>query len=81
MADLPPDIAALSFEDALADLDRIVRQLEDGRGKLDESIAAYARGVQLKTHCARKLDEARARVERIVVGPDGVPSVEPADIA
>lgn len=81
MADLPPDIAALSFEEALAELDRIVRQLEDGRGKLDDSIAAYARGAALRAHCAAKLDEARTKVERIVVGPDGTPSLEPAEPA
>ncbi len=71
MAELPSDIAALSFEDALAELDRIVRQLEDGRGKLDDAITAYERGAQLKTHCAAKLQEARARVDRIVLGPEG----------
>ncbi|CAA7626157.1 exodeoxyribonuclease VII small subunit [Magnetospirillum sp. SS-4] len=81
MADLPPDIAALGFEDALAELDRIVRQLEEGRGKLDESIAAYERGAQLKRHCAAKLEEARAKVDRIVLGSDGTVSVASADIA
>jgi exodeoxyribonuclease VII small subunit len=81
MADLPPDIAALSFEDALAELDRIVRQLEEGRGKLDDAIAAYERGAQLKRHCAAKLEEARAKVDRIILGPDGAVSVAPADIA
>lgn len=80
MADLPPDIAALSFEDALAELDRIVRQLEEGRGKLDDAIVAYERGARLKQHCAAKLEEARAKVDRIVLGPDGGVSVAPADI-
>ena len=42
MADLPPDIAALGFEDALAELDRIVRQLEEGRGKLLCDLEEYA---------------------------------------
>lgn len=80
MADLPPDIAAMSFEDALAELDRIVRQLEDGRGKLDDAILAYERGAQLKRHCEAKLKEAQAKVERIVLGPNGPVAVEPADI-
>ncbi|CAA7626668.1 exonuclease VII small subunit [Candidatus Terasakiella magnetica] len=81
MADLPPDIAALSFEDALAELDRIVRQLEEGRGKLDDAIAAYERGALLKKHCEAKLDEARAKVDRIILAPDGSVSVEAADLA
>ncbi|MGE5502951.1 MAG: exodeoxyribonuclease VII small subunit [Actinomycetota bacterium] len=80
MADLPPDIAALSFEDALAELDRIVRQLEDGRGRLDDAIAAYERGALLKRHCEAKLKEAQAKVDRIVLGPDGSVSSEPANI-
>jgi len=81
MADLPPDIAALSFEDALAELDRIVRQLEEGRGKLDDAIAAYERGAMLKKHCEAKLEEARAKVDRIVLGPDGSVGTQAADIA
>ncbi|EPY01463.1 exodeoxyribonuclease VII small subunit [Magnetospirillum fulvum] len=81
MADLPPDISALSFEDALAELERIVRQLEDGRGRLDDSIAAYARGAALKKHCEARLEEARTKVDRIVSGPDGAVSTEPADLA
>lgn len=81
MADLPPDIAALSFEDALAELDKIVRQLEEGRGKLDEAINAYERGAHLKRHCEAKLREAQAKVERIVLNADGSVGVTPADIA
>ena len=80
MADLPADIAAMSFEDALSELDRIVRALEGGGTKLDESIAAYERGALLKSHCEAKLREAQARVDRIVLGPDGAATAEPANI-
>lgn len=80
MADLPPDIAAMSFEDALSELDRIVRQLETGGTKLDESIGAYERGAALKRHCEAKLKEAQAKVERISFGPDGQAVVEPANL-
>lgn len=80
MAEIPDDIAALSFEDALAELDRIVRQLEEGKVKLDEAITAYERGAQLKQHCEAKLRDAQAKVERIVIGPDGKISAEPAAI-
>jgi exodeoxyribonuclease VII small subunit len=80
LSDLPPDISALSFEEALAELEVIVRQLEEGKGRLDEAIDAYSRGAQLKRHCEAKLAEAQAKVERIVMGPDGSVSTQPADI-
>jgi len=74
------DIARMSFEDALAELEKIVRRLEEGKGKLDDEIAAYERGALLKRHCEAKLQEAQARVEKIVLGPDGSVSAEPADL-
>jgi exodeoxyribonuclease VII small subunit len=75
---VPPDIAEMSFEDALAELEQIVRRLEGGQVKLDEAILAYERGAQLKRHCEKKLNEAQQRVDRIVIGPDGAVSSEPA---
>lgn len=79
MADpLPsPEIAAMSFEDALSELEQIVRRLETGNAKLDEAIAAYERGALLKRHCEAKLREAQSRVEKIVVSADGLVSAEP----
>ncbi len=68
----PPDIATLSFEDALLELERIVRQIEDGRAKLDDAISAYERGVALKRHCDGKLKEAQAKIELITLGADPV---------
>ena len=80
MADIPPDIAKLNFEDALKELETIVRQLEDGKGRLDEAIDAYSRGALLKRHCEAKLAEAEARIERIVLAPDGTVSTAPANL-
>lgn len=74
------DIAAMSFEEALGELETIVRELEDGRVKLDQAIAAYERGARLKAHCEKKLAEAKAKVEKISLGPSGPEGVEPADI-
>ncbi|MBV9861227.1 MAG: exodeoxyribonuclease VII small subunit [Alphaproteobacteria bacterium] len=74
------DIAALSFEDALSELEQIVRRLEGGQVKLDEAIQCYERGSQLKMHCERKLSEAQQRVDRIVIGPEGSVSAEPAKL-
>jgi exodeoxyribonuclease VII small subunit len=77
---VPADIAAMSFEDALAELEQIVRRLEGGQVKLDEAILSYERGAQLKRHCENKLNEAQQRVDRIVVGPDGAITTEPANL-
>ena len=77
---VPPDIAAMNFEDALAELEQIVRRLEGGQVKLDEAIMSYERGTQLKRHCERKLNEAQQRVDRIVVGPEGAIGAEPAKL-
>ena len=80
VAEHSDDISVLSFESALAELDQIVRSLEGGATKLDDSIAAYERGEMLKRHCEAKLREARMRVDRIVLGADGSALAEPADI-
>jgi exodeoxyribonuclease VII small subunit len=74
------DIAQMSFEDALEELETIVRELEDGRIKLDQAITAYERGALLKSHCEKKLAEAKAKIEKISLGPSGPEGVEPADI-
>ena len=79
-APLPADIAALSFEDALAELERIVRQLEEGRSRLDDAIASYERGTALKRHCEAKLREAQAKIDRITITADGAIGAEPARI-
>ena len=80
MADIPADIAKLNFEDALKELEAIVRQLEEGKGRLDEAIDSYSRGALLKRHCEAKLAEAEARIEKIIVGPDGSISAAPAKL-
>lgn len=77
---IPPEIEKLSFEDALSELEKIVRRLEEGKGKLDDAIKAYERGSFLKRHCEAKLHEAQVRVEKIVLGPDGATDVEPLDV-
>lgn len=77
---LPDDIAQLSFERALEELTKIVRQLESGEGTLDESIGAYERGALLKRHCEAKLQEAQARVDRITLSADGTAKASPAQL-
>ena len=72
MSETWPDIAALSFEDALAELERIVKGLEGGSQKLEEAIGAYERGAALRRHCETKLQVVEARVAAIVETPEGV---------
>ena len=65
------ELTALSFEDALQELEEIVRSLEGGKGSLAQAIADYERGAALRQHCERKLAEAEAKVQAIVEGPGG----------
>jgi exodeoxyribonuclease VII small subunit len=67
------DIPALPFERALAELEEIVRKLEQGSVSLEESIAIYERGEALKRHCEGLLRGAEMRIEKITLGPGGQP--------
>jgi len=73
------DVSTLSFEDALAELEQIVRALESGQQKLEDAIAAYERGAALRRHCEAKLAEAEARVAAIVEHADGTLSTRPME--
>jgi exodeoxyribonuclease VII small subunit len=73
------DVASMSFEEALAQLEKIVARLESGDVPLEDSIRIYERGAQLKAHCEAKLRAAELKVEKIVQGPAGAVSLEPAD--
>ena len=66
-----PEIAALSFEEALKALEEVVRRLESGEAPLDESITLYERGDALRAHCQARLDAAQARIEAIVADREG----------
>jgi exodeoxyribonuclease VII small subunit len=77
---LPPDIAKMSFEEALVELEKLVRQLEDGKARLDDAIGAYERGALLKRHCEAKLREAHFRIEKITVNDDGGLSSGPLNV-
>jgi exodeoxyribonuclease VII small subunit len=79
-SNLPPDITAMSFEEALAELEQIVKRLEEGKGKLDEAIDSYERGALLKQHCESKLGEAQGRVDKIIRQGDGSLATEAAKL-
>lgn len=75
------DIEKLSFEDALAQLEKIVSQLESGEAPLEKSIELYERGTALKAHCEARLKTAEAKVEKITLAANGEPSgTAPLDV-
>jgi exodeoxyribonuclease VII small subunit len=74
------DVSQMSFEAALAELEKIVDGLERGDVALDKSIENYERGEALKAHCDKLLKSAETRVEKIRLTRDGKPDgTEPLD--
>lgn len=73
------DLSNLSFEDALAQLENIVRELESGRIKLDDAVNAYEKAMALKKLCSDKLAAATLKVEKIELNKDGSLSTAPLD--
>jgi exodeoxyribonuclease VII small subunit len=65
------DIAALTYEQALAELDTLIQRLEGGAVNLDEAIAAYERASRLAQRCAELLDSTEQKITQLVVGPSG----------
>ncbi len=64
----------LTFEDALAELESIVKNLETGKTNLDDMVKAYERGTMLKHYCETKLRDAQMKIEQISLAPDGTPT-------
>jgi exodeoxyribonuclease VII small subunit len=78
--DALPDVASLTFEQALKELEAIVGRIERGDVELEQSIALYERGEALRAHCEALLQRIDARVERITLASNGSPAgVEPLD--
>lgn len=65
------DLESLGFEDALMQLENIVRELEAGRIKLDDAVEAYEKAVKLKQFCENKLKSAQIKIEKIEINKDG----------
>lgn len=66
------DVLGLSFEEALSQLDGIVKSLEGGRSTLAQAISEYERGTALRRHCEARLAEAEAKVQAVVEGGAGL---------
>lgn len=74
------DLSTLSFEDALKRLENIVHRLESGEATLEESIALYEEGAQLRAQCEARLKSAQEKIDKIVLGAEGQPTgIRPFD--
>ena len=74
----------MSFEQAMIELEKIVKQLEAGDIPLEDSIAAYEKGIHLKQFCEKKLKDAQLKIEKITLDQNNQPvgtSEMPADLA
>ena len=72
-------IELLTFEQALQELEVLVRRLEEGRLPLEEALTAYEKGVALKSHCQAKLQAAKLKVDQIMLKPNGDIDLKPFD--
>jgi exodeoxyribonuclease VII small subunit len=73
------DVTKLSFEEAMQELELLVRRLEEGRLPLEEALSAYESGIALKAHCEAKLKAAKLRVDQVMTSESGDVSLKPFD--
>ncbi|MDO5605198.1 MAG: exodeoxyribonuclease VII small subunit [Paracoccus sp. (in: a-proteobacteria)] len=73
------DIATMSFEDAMKELEQVVSRLESGNAPLEDSIRLYERGAALRAHCETRLREAEERVEKITLAQGQPTGTTPAE--
>ena len=64
----------LSFEEALQELETVVRQLETGKVKLDDAVKAYEKGIMLKNLCEEKLKNAKSKIDVLVIDNNSTPT-------
>ncbi|RVT42116.1 exodeoxyribonuclease VII small subunit [Sphingobium algorifonticola] len=75
-----PPVEDLSFEEALRELETIVRKLESGDAPLEASITLYSRGEALRAQCTRRLADAEAKIQKLTLTPTGdVVGAQPFD--
>lgn len=67
----------LGFEPALAELELLVKRMEEGTMGLDDMVTAFERGQKLVQHCTKRLNEVERRIDLLVRGPDGGPTTKP----
>lgn len=75
----PRDVARLSFEEALSELEALVQKLEQGEVRLEDSLKLYRRGEALKRRCAELLKEAQTQIEQLTPSGEPAPKTPPDD--
>lgn len=80
MTDNNKTISNLTFEEALAELEKIVMKLEGGKESLENAINDYEYGNALREYCEKKLSEAKIKIDKIIKKEDGSIAIEPIDI-
>lgn len=70
-----------SFEEAIQELETIVKNLEDGRLSLEESLVFYERGHALKVYCDEKLKSARMKIDEITRDRNGEVTLKPSSLS
>ena len=69
-------IEKMSFEEALQELEQIVKKIDSGQETLESSISDFERGAKLREHCEKKIQEAKLKIEKITKKEDGTISSE-----
>ncbi len=80
MARKKADQTGPTFEEALSELEAIVKQMEEGDLSLDEALAKFERGVALSRVCSKRLEQAEKRIDMVLCSAEGEPVLKPADI-
>jgi exodeoxyribonuclease VII small subunit len=80
MKNFREEIANMSFEQAMSELEKIVIKLETGKETLENAINDYEYGNALREFCEKKLSDAKLKIDQIVKKDDGTISTVPSDI-
>ena len=65
------EIGKMSFEEALGELEEIVKKIDSGQEDLADAVDSFERGVRLKKHCQKMLNDAKLKVEKIIEADEG----------
>ncbi|WP_342226566.1 exodeoxyribonuclease VII small subunit [Rickettsia endosymbiont of Urophora cardui] len=70
----------ISFEEALSELEEIVKKIDNGQETLEAAVNSFERGILLKNHCEKKLKEARLKIEKITKLADSTITLEEVEV-
>lgn len=70
----------ISFEEALSELEEIVKKIDNGQETLEAAVNSFERGIVLKNHCEKKLKEARLKIEKITKLADATVTLEEIEV-